>query len=95
MASRQRRGTVLAVGVVATLSLAACSSGSGGGGGSTTGGSGTPTATSSGVVHITLSHGYTDVESKAITAQVASWNSSHPGIQVKLVFNGGNDGALQ
>ncbi len=83
------------MGVVTTLSLAACSSGSGAstGGGST--GSGTSTAKSGGVVQITLSHGYTDVEDKAITAQVASWNASHPSIQVKLVFNGGNDGALQ
>ena len=48
-----------------------------------------------GVVHITISHGYTDVEAKAITAQVATWNASHPKIQVKLLFNGGNDGALQ
>jgi len=74
------------MGVVAALALAAC-----------TGGSGSkPNPTQSGgVVQITLSHGYTDVEAKSVTAQVATWNASHPKIQVKLVFNGGNDGALQ
>jgi multiple sugar transport system substrate-binding protein len=74
------------MGVVAALALAAC-----------TGGSGSkPSSTQSGgVVQITLSHGYTDVEAKSVTAQVATWNASHPKIQVKLLFNGGNDGALQ
>ncbi len=86
MTSSPRRITALAMGVVAALALAAC-----------TGGSGSkPSSTQSGgVVQITLSHGYTDVEAKAVTAQVATWNASHPKIQVKLVFNGGNDGALQ
>jgi len=86
MISSPRRITALAMGVVAALALAAC-----------TGGSGSkPSSTQSGgVVQITLSHGYTDVEAKSVTAQVATWNASHPKIQVKLVFNGGNDGALQ
>jgi multiple sugar transport system substrate-binding protein len=86
MISSPRRITALAMGAVAALALAAC-----------TGGSGSkPSSTQSGgVVQITLSHGYTDVEAKAVTAQVATWNASHPKIQVKLVFNGGNDGALQ
>lgn len=79
------RVIAVAIGVVAALLLAAC-----GGSGSK---SGSPS--SGGVVHITLSHGYTDVEAKAIDAQVATWNASNPKIQVKLVFNGGNDGALQ
>jgi multiple sugar transport system substrate-binding protein len=60
--------------------------------------SSTPKASSTGsggVVHITLSHGYTDVEAKAITAQVQEWNASHPNIQVTLVYNTGNDNALQ
>jgi multiple sugar transport system substrate-binding protein len=87
VASRTRRVTALAAGALAALSLAACSGGSGGG-------SSTPSQ-SGGVVEITMSHGYTDVEDKAITAQVAAWNKSNPNIQVKLVFNGGNDGALQ
>ena len=86
MTSSPRRITALAMGAVAALALAAC-----------TGGSGSkPSSTQSGgVVQITLSHGYTDVEAKAVTAQVATWNASHAKIQVKLVFNGGNDGALQ
>ena len=86
MTSSPRRITALAMGAVAALALAAC-----------TGGSGSkPSPTQSGgVVQITLSHGYTDVEAKSVTAQVATWNASHPKIQVKLVFNGGNDGALQ
>jgi multiple sugar transport system substrate-binding protein len=86
MTSSPRRITALAMGVIAALTLAAC-----------TGSSGSkPSSTQSGgVVQITLSHGYTDVEAKAVTAQVATWNASNPKIQVKLVFNGGNDGALQ
>ena len=85
MSSSPRRVTALALGALAALSLAAC----------TSSGSNAAPAKSGGVVQITMSHGYTDVESKAITAQVATWNKSHPDIQVKLVFNGGNDGALQ
>lgn len=86
MTSSPRRITALAMGAIAALTLAAC-----------TGSSGSkPSSTQSGgVVQITLSHGYTDVEAKAVTAQVATWNASNPKIQVKLVFNGGNDGALQ
>jgi multiple sugar transport system substrate-binding protein len=86
MASSPRRITALAIGTLAALSLAACSGGSS---------SNPGPKQSGGVVQITLSHGYTDVEAKAITAQVATWNASHPKIHVKLVFNGGNDGALQ
>ncbi len=83
----QHRRRILVVGTaVLTLSVAACTS-------SSTSNS-TPSG-SGGVVQITISHGYTDVEAKAITAQVATWNASNPKIQVKLLFNGGNDGALQ
>jgi multiple sugar transport system substrate-binding protein len=85
MALSPRRITALVTAFVAALSFAAC------GGSKSNNGS----AGSGGVVHITLSHGYTDVEAKGITAQVATWNASHPKIQVKLLFNGGNDGALQ
>ena len=88
MAWTPRRSTALAVVALAALSLAACTSSSSGGGRQSG-----PTPT--GAVQITLSHGYTDVEAKAITAQVATWNAAHPKIQVKLLFNGGNDGALQ
>jgi len=79
-----RRTTTLVLAAIFALSLAACTSSST-----------NNTTQSGGVVHITLSHGYTDVEAAAITAQVATWNASHPDIQVKLLFNGGNDGALQ
>ncbi len=84
MAFSSRRVTAVAIGVLAALLMAACGS------------SGSKSGTSSGgVVRITMSHGYTDVEAKAINAQVATWNAAHPKIQVKLVFNGGNDNALQ
>jgi multiple sugar transport system substrate-binding protein len=87
MAARPRHSITLVVGAVAALSLAACTSSSGT--------SSTGATQAGGVVNITLSHGYTDVEDKVITQQVASWNATHPKIQVKLVFNGGNDGALE
>ncbi len=44
---------------------------------------------------IELSHGYTDVEAKALTGLAAQWNKAHPSTPVKLLFNGGNDNALQ
>ena len=75
---------------VGTLLLLIPISACGGGSGSSGGGS-----AASGPVTITLSHGYTDVEAKAITALAAQWNTSHPKITVKLQFNGGNDSALQ
>jgi multiple sugar transport system substrate-binding protein len=40
-------------------------------------------------------HGYTDHEAEALGKLVARWNAEHPDDQVELVFNGGNDGALQ
>lgn len=83
MAFSSRRVVVVAIGVVAALLMTACGSSSKSG------------SSSGGVVHITMSHGYTDVEAKEINAQVATWNAAHPKIQVKLVFNGGNDNALQ
>jgi multiple sugar transport system substrate-binding protein len=68
------------------IPISACGGGSSGGGGG---------GTASKPVVITVSHGYTDVESKELNAQVAEWNSSHPTTKVQLQFNGGNDGALQ
>ena len=44
---------------------------------------------------ITVWHGYTDVEAKAIAALAATWNKDNPKQQVNLVFDGGNDSALQ
>ena len=95
MASSTRRATVLAVTALAALSLAACSGGTSTSTSTSTSSTGASTTQSGGVVNITLSHGYTDVEAQEITAQVKTWNSTHPDIQVKLLFNGGNDGALQ
>jgi multiple sugar transport system substrate-binding protein len=84
MTTHRRRILVLGAAALA-VSLAACT------GGSTASSSSTG---SGGVIHITFSHGYTDVEAKAINAQVASWNATHPLIQVELLYNGGNDSAL-
>ena len=40
-------------------------------------------------------HGYTDKEASALEKLAARWNTTHPNQQVELVFNGGNDNALQ
>ncbi|MGW6445771.1 ABC transporter substrate-binding protein [Lentzea sp. NPDC055074] len=40
-------------------------------------------------------HGYTDKEAAAFDKLAARWNTTHPDQQVELVFNGGNDNALQ
>jgi len=48
-----------------------------------------------GSTSIVVSHGYTDVEAKALQAAVATWNGQHPDEKVELQFNGGNDSALQ
>ena len=82
MPSSPRRVVAAAVVLLIVLGVTACSSG-------------TTSKSAGGVVHITLSEGYTDVEAKAIATQVATWNAAHPNIQVKLLFNGGNDSALQ
>jgi len=58
---------------------AACGGGSGGSGGG----------------KVTVWHGYTDHEAEALGKLASRWNSAHPEQQVELVFNGGNDGALQ
>jgi multiple sugar transport system substrate-binding protein len=44
---------------------------------------------------ITVSHGYTDAEATELQALASQWNTSHPNTKVNMVFNGGNDGALQ
>ena len=72
-------GCVLSCLALAT-GLAACGSGS--------------QSDSSGTT-ITVSHGYTDVEAKALKVQEAEWNKAHPDTKVRFVFNGGNDSALQ
>ena len=52
-------------------------------------------AQSAGPVTITVSHGYTDAEAAEIQKQATEWNTKNPNEKVNLVFNGGNDGALQ
>lgn len=76
---RRRAWCLLAVAGLAAGLLTACG-GSDNGGGSTS---------------IVVSHGYTDVEAKALQAAVATWNGQHPDEKVELQFNGGNDSALQ
>ena len=59
------------------------------------GGSSDDNASSDAGTTITVSHGYTDVEAAALKAQADKWNTDHPTTKVNLVFNGGNDSALQ
>jgi len=81
-----KRNLIRSVAVAGALAITACLAACGGGSGS---------GDESGPVTITLSHGYTDVEAKELTAEVDEWNQDNPDIQVKLQFNGGNDYALQ
>ena len=74
-----RRAASVILGLALVSSVAACGGGGDSGSGST----------------ITVSHGYTDVEAKAMTALADQWNKDHPDTKVKLSFNGGNDNALQ
>ena len=75
--------TKAAAGLAGLMALGAALAGCGGGSGS------------DGGTTITVWHGYTDVEAKAMTAQAKQWNADHPDEKVKLVYNGGNDNALQ
>jgi multiple sugar transport system substrate-binding protein len=87
VATSSRRGFPLlragragaALAVLVAAGCVACSSGNGSSGGST----------------ITVAHGYTAVEGKELTALVKEWNGQHPSTKVRLLFNGGNDNALQ
>jgi multiple sugar transport system substrate-binding protein len=76
-----KRSVLLAGLTVLALGVAAC-------GGGSSGDAGGPTS-------ITVWHGYTDVEATEITRLGTEWNAAHPEDTVKLVFDGGNDGALQ
>jgi multiple sugar transport system substrate-binding protein len=81
-----RRRARYAVAVLAVLPLlagtaTACSSGS--------------KSKSGGSTTITVTHGYTDAEQKSLNSLAAQWNTEHPTAKVKLLFNGGNDNALQ
>jgi multiple sugar transport system substrate-binding protein len=83
MQTRTRRTSALLAAATMLVGLAAC-----GGGDDSDGGSG-------GSADITVWHGYTDAEADALTDQAKQWNTDHPTAKVNLVFNGGNDGALQ
>jgi multiple sugar transport system substrate-binding protein len=72
-----------ASGLVALLALGAALAGCGGSSGGDDGST------------VTVWHGYTDVEAKAISKQVKQWNADHPKEKVRLVYNGGNDNTLQ
>jgi multiple sugar transport system substrate-binding protein len=52
-------------------------------------------SSSSGVVNITIWHGYEDVEGKAMKDAVARFNASHPNIHVTQQFYGNADYVLQ
>ena len=100
----RRTTAAVALGIAAVLTAAGCSgsssnatpSGSGQPSSPSSSGSGSSTPSAKGeAVSITVSHGYTDVEATALKAQVAQWNTAHPDATVKLLFNGGNDNALQ
>lgn len=74
----RRSGLVAGIATAAALVLAACGSGSSG----------------SGATTITVWEGYTQVEAKAFTGLVNSFNKSHPGVHVN-VLETNNDYALQ
>jgi multiple sugar transport system substrate-binding protein len=73
------RGPLALLCVAGLVALASCGNGGSGSGGTT----------------ITVWHGYTEVEADAIRSLAGEWNSAHPDTKVDLVFDGGNDGALQ
>jgi len=50
---------------------------------------------SGGSTTITVWHGYTEVEADAMKKLETKWNTEHPTSKVTLVFDGGNDTALQ
>jgi multiple sugar transport system substrate-binding protein len=52
-------------------------------------------SSSGGVVNITMWHGYTDTEGKAIKTMVAQFNATHRKIHVTAQFYGNSDYALQ
>jgi multiple sugar transport system substrate-binding protein len=80
----QRTTRALIIPVVAGLAMAGCGGGSSGA--SSSGGAATT---------VTVWHGYTDAEAAALKTLDTQWNAAHPKATVNLVFNGGNDGALQ
>lgn len=88
---RRTRLAPIAAAAATLLALSAC----GGGGGKSKGISPTDALDHPLTSSITLWHGYTDVEAKALQTLVDQWNSDHPSGKVNAVFDGGNDSALQ
>lgn len=80
MAPRTRTAGALLAGLVLAGGLAGCGSGAQDNASDST---------------ITVAHGYTDVEARALKQQAGQWNRANPDSLVRLVFNGGNDSALQ
>jgi multiple sugar transport system substrate-binding protein len=74
--------TAVAIGATAILALSSCSNNDSG-------------SSSSGATTITVAHGFTDYEAKALNSAVSDWNTQNPDMKVNLVFNGGNDSALK
>ena len=58
-------------------------------------GSSSSNSSSGGVVHITMWHGFVDIEGATMKSMVAQFNASHPDIQVKVQYAGNTDYALQ
>jgi multiple sugar transport system substrate-binding protein len=91
-----RRATIIVSVIVACVVLVAvaigCGSSSGGG---TSNQPASPGASPTGVVNVTMWHGEADYSAKAYNVLVAQWNKANPNIQVKAVFDGGSDYALQ
>src|SRR5437016_3376995 len=58
-------------------------------------GCGGSSSSSNGVVNITVWHGYTDIEGKAIQAAAKEFNATHPKIHVTVQNYGNADYALQ
>jgi multiple sugar transport system substrate-binding protein len=77
-----RRSLTVIVAVLA-LAASACS-----------GGSSKPSPNNSGVVTLTIWHGYTDYEADWFTSAVKAWNTQNPNVQIKPLYVN-NDNALQ
>ena len=78
----QMRGRRFAVAAAAATAVGMLVAGCGGGSGASHGA-------------IMVWHGYTNAEAAEMPKLAAQWNAAHPTEKVQLVFDGGNDGALQ
>jgi multiple sugar transport system substrate-binding protein len=87
------RHTAAVLATVVVLALSACSGSSKSSKSSGSTGS-TGSKPSNASTHITVSHGFTDAESKALNAAAKQWNQANPSEKVSLIFTS-NDTALQ